>query len=127
MGLVQKWAGRPLPPACSFNVEGGAEASLTSTSVPALPSLPGHLEEGKGWCPRMGMGLLGPCSCRVSTEESDAVCESWKQAWERQGGMWRGQLNPQEALGRSHRAQAGRVPRDKREDHPVPLTPSSLF
>lgn len=45
--------------------------------------------------PTLGGGSpKGPCSCRVSTEKSDAVHESWKQAGERHGGMWRGQLNP---------------------------------
>lgn len=34
----------------------------------------------------------GPRSCQVSTEKPDAVCASWKQAGERQSGMWRRQL-----------------------------------
>lgn len=42
-------------PATLTGIEGGAEASLTSTSDGALPSLallPRHPGEGKGRCPR---------------------------------------------------------------------------
>lgn len=59
------------------------------------PSFPGYREEGKGRCPCWDGGPQGaPQLPGVSTEKSDAVRESWKQAREKQGGMWGGQLNP---------------------------------
>lgn len=53
--------------------------------------------------------------------------ESWKQARERQGGMWKRQLNPKfwgspGVTSGPHHAWARRVPRDKWEDFLVPLS-----
>lgn len=50
------------------------------TAIPAL--LPGHLEEGKEWCPCWEGSPQGPLGCPVSTEKSDAARVSWKQAGE---------------------------------------------
>lgn len=62
-------------------------------ALPSLPLLPRHLEEGKERCPCWEGSPKGPCGCRLSTEKSDAVRKSWKQAVET-GWDVEGQLNP---------------------------------
>lgn len=85
LGLFQKRAVRPMPL--------GPAAPQPVWALPSLPLLPRQLEERDS--AHTGRGSpKGPCSCRVSTEKSDAVHESWKQAGERHSGMWRRQLNP---------------------------------
>lgn len=70
-------------------------AGLTSTCLgSAAPAPPAQAAGGRRDSARAGRGSHGACSCRVSTERSDAVHASWKQAGERRGGMRKGQLNP---------------------------------
>lgn len=87
LGLGQKRAGRPRPPVqlllhSLIWREGPKLASpqpLSGLCHPC-PSCPGIWGKERGSA-HMGKGSpKGPRSCRVSTEKSDAVCASWKQA-----------------------------------------------
>ena len=96
-------------PAPAALVGGGEEGPRPPSPQPLsglshpCPSFPGIWKKERdgaqlGWGP-----LRGPSSCRVSTEKSDAVRESWKQAGER----WdvEGAAEPQvPGLPRSHPA-----------------------
>lgn len=120
-GSVQKWAGRPrplaplLPPSLALR-EGPRTASpqpLTGLCHP-WPSCPG-IQGRERDSAHGGRGSpKGPRSCQVSTEKSDAVCESWKQARERESEMRMRQLNPR--LGGSLGATQQAPPCSGKED-----------
>lgn len=87
LGLGQKRAGRPRPPVqlllhSLIWREGPKLASpqpLSGLCHPC-PSCPGIWGKERGSAHTGKGSPKGPRSCRVSTEKSDAVCASWKQA-----------------------------------------------
>lgn len=87
LGLGQKRAGRPRPPVqlllhSLIRREGPKLASpqpLSGLCHPC-PSCPGIWGKERGSAHTGKGSPKGPRSCRVSTEKSDAVCASWKQA-----------------------------------------------
>lgn len=123
LGLLQEWTGRPVPlgPATLSTWRkgrGGPHLHLSGLCHPC-PSCPGSWRKERDGA-RAGRGSYGACSCPGSTEKPDAVHESRKQAGEKQGGMWKGQLNPRShSVGPTVHGQEGC--QETREDFPVPL------
>lgn len=115
-GTSTRWAGPQ--GARGVSSKGGREDPATRPCPLCRPCAPCPGSWRERDSARAGRGSEGACSCRVSTERSDAVHESWKQAGET-GWDVEGAAEPQEPLRRPHCAGAGRVPRDKREDFPV--------